>query len=257
MIRRGATLLALLALLGAPGTSGAPQNHYLRITAQAEFNLTLDYGSDPGAVYNGRYQQHLIYQSRAIVVFSGSADSVIPGVPMVVQGRATVIDERTEWVSAGSRKPVECNRHTVRTGSGDRSRFVVTSGGSLGVSAASGLRVDPGAAVPSVGCAATEELETHGLRGGPSFAVSAPRKSRFSGREAFSVACIDDYSHSLESRPRRPMQPPLLQRLRPGVRHTHAVPVVEARGRQAGAARQRWENRALSERRRKPKDCLR
>lgn len=84
------------------------------------------------------------------------------------------------------------------------SRFVVTRGGSMGVSAASGLRVDPGAAVPSVGCAATEELETHGLRGGPSFAVSAPRKSRFSGKEAFSVACSDDYSHSLEESPEAP-----------------------------------------------------
>ncbi len=110
---------------------------------------------------------------------------------MVVLGGVDIIEARTQWVSPTSRKPVACNTETYSTGENStvftrRARVSVSSGG---------LRVDPGTAMKKLGCAATEELENHGLPGGPSFTVSTPAKSRFAGNQRFSISCTAEFQH--------------------------------------------------------------
>jgi len=206
LLGASAGLIALICVLSAGGAGAAvPQKHYLRLGVYASFALGLDYGSNPRAVYNGVYQKLILYNVRAIVVFDGSR-VYLPPASMVVQGNVRVGDERTQWVSSTSRKPVKCAARGVEvksgeriwhsgTGTGEEPVFEFTKQGRVAVSA-EGLTVDPGAAVPkNVGCAATEELENHGLPGGPWFSVSAPPKSLFSGTKPFSINCTDSYKH--------------------------------------------------------------
>jgi hypothetical protein len=199
-----AALVALLALLGVAGagTAAAPEKHYLRLTAEASFELQLDYGSNKDAVYNGTYFKGVYYHVRAIVVYDGSTVALLPGQAMVVQSMVIVNDDRTQWVSAVKRKPVACkSAGRIRPGSwqshsgtGEAAQFEFTKGGRVVVSS-DGFTVDPGASVENVGCTATEELENHGLPGGPFVVVSAPPRSSFVGDKVFSINCSDEYSH--------------------------------------------------------------
>ena len=197
-------LLALLALLGAAGAGATPEKRYLKVSAQAQFRYALDYGSDPRAVYNGTFVKSIFYRVRAIVIFDGSYLSPLPGASMVIQGDVAVKDDRTEWVSAQSRKPVECKSparlapglYGTHTGpGGPDGSFVFTKSGAHVTVSRTGLRVDTGTALRDIGCHATEGPLSHGLPEGPSFTVSAPARSRFSGSEPFSITCRDDYSH--------------------------------------------------------------
>lgn len=205
-MHRVAALLVLLTLVGAAGAGAAPEKRYLRISADGNFSLRLEYGSDPRAVYNGSWFKSTSYKVRAIVVFDGRTASLLPGASMVIAGSVFVNENRTLWVRVGSRKRVECKSPGVaefepgsgsyftQTGPGERASFVFAKGGGVSVSSG-GLKVDTGAAIKGFGCAATEALETHGLPGGPSFTVSPPAKSRFSGSKPFSITCNDEYSH--------------------------------------------------------------
>lgn len=203
-MHRVAALIVRLTLVGAAGAGAAPEKRYLRISADGNFSLRLEYGSDPRAVYNGSWFKSTSYKVRAIVVFDGRTASLLPGASMVIAGTVIVDEQRTLWVRVGTRKRVECKspgvtevargNYVTNTGPGERAPYVFVKGGGVSVSSG-GLKVDTGAAMRGFGCAATEALETHGLPGGPSFTVSSPAKSRFSGSKPFSITCSDDYSH--------------------------------------------------------------
>lgn len=189
-MRRLAGVLAVLALLGASGAGqAAPEKRYLKVAATASFHLELDYGNDPRAVYNGKFEKYTDVFLRAIAVFDGSKVSLLPGASMVLEGKAFVSENRSQWVSPTSRKPVTCKKSTA-----DVRKVVFTKRGRVSVTS-DGLTIDPGTAIKPPPCTATEELENHGLPGGPSFTVSAPAKSRFTGTQRFSVACYDSYKH--------------------------------------------------------------
>ena len=194
-MRRLAPLVALAVLLGAagPAAPAAPQRHYLKLTAAFVSQLYLDYGSNPLAVYNGTYDKLVRYSVRGIVVFDGSKVSLLPGASMVASAQIYVDDSRTQFVSRDEpRKRVECKLDNFTTGGNEV--FVFTNRGRVAVSN-EGLTVDPGTAIKDMTCAATEELENHGLPGALALTVSPPLKSRFAGTALFTVRCSDEYSH--------------------------------------------------------------
>lgn len=206
MLRRRGLLLALVAtaafVVVAGSASSAPQAlSYSRMSATAQFVYDLDYGSHPDSVFNGTYSYTLIYRVNTIVAYNGRTLSTPSG--MLADGGASLRMNMTEWRGPSSRRPVRCreagsegNEGQVYNTSTTGGRF--SGGGGIGVSSA-GLTVNPGRAIKwSIGCAATESLEIHGLPGGPSFRVPAPARSRFNGSKRFLIACDDGYEHDFE-----------------------------------------------------------
>jgi hypothetical protein len=204
MRRKGLALAAVAtaALVVVVGSaSSAPQAlSYSRMSVTAQFSYELDYGSHPDSTFNGTYRYYLLYRINAIVAFNGrtlSASSVL------ADGGASVTMNMTQRYGPSTRQVIRCSKAGSTNGQGleyntdtDGGRF--SGGGGVGVSN-SGLTVNPGRAITwSLGCSATETLETHGLPGGPGFRVPAPAKSRFVGRKRFVIACTDSYEHDFE-----------------------------------------------------------
>jgi hypothetical protein len=163
----------------------------------------LDYGSDPGATFNGHYENLLTYTVNAIAVFDGRTVWVPRGA-MLVDGHVYISQRMTQW-GLPTRVPVQCEvggtplggTHYRDTRRGPRSGAVVSTG-SVSVSR-SGLSFDPGEKVRwNIDCGATETLETHGLIGGPQFVLPAPAKSRFAATAPFSIGCKKQFSHGFE-----------------------------------------------------------
>jgi hypothetical protein len=188
--------VAMLIAIGAVGAGVAgnapPEKTYFRLAVGAEFTYDLDYGSHPQATFNGTYSHTLAYTVNAIAVYDGRTVSVPRGL-MLVEG-LVVIEQHMTQRAAPRRVPLRC-RGSDQAIFETKGRAGVFSAGSVSVSN-SGLSVDPGEAVRwNVDCSATEQLESHGLLGGPQFVVPAPARSWFDGKKVLSIGCKDEYSH--------------------------------------------------------------
>jgi hypothetical protein len=203
IVRKTGALLAACAIAVltavAPASSAPEERSYARLSALASFHFQIDYGSNPDSVFNGTYVYQLLYHVSTITAFDGRRVSALEGL-MLADGGATLSMDMTEWRSPTTRRPVRCRAPGSENGNG---QFYTTrtrggqfsGGGGVGVTN-NGLTLNPGRAIKwSVGCSATESLETHGLPGGPSMRVPAPAKSRFRGTKPFSVSCLESYSH--------------------------------------------------------------
>lgn len=201
-----AAVIILVALFGASSARPAPELRYLQLSARAIFDLKLDYGSDPRAVYNGSYQRHTDWQMRAIVAYDGTRATILAGVPVVVAGAVEITEQRLQNRTGAPPHVMTCTGSNVHrfdpnvpdtwwhyTGKSG-AQFAVAPGAHMSVSS-QGLSVDPGAVMGFSGCAATESLGDHGLPIGPSIRLSAPLRSRFTGTAAFSVTCSRQYEH--------------------------------------------------------------
>jgi len=191
------TAISVIAVSSA--TSATQALSYSRLAVTAVFYYEIDYGSNPDSVFNGDYNYLITYRVNAIVVFDGRT-LWAPSGSMLADGGASVDLDMTEWRGPSSRRPVRCSKPGSHNGRGqvyesDTKGGRFSGGGGVGVSN-QGLTVNPGRKIVwSIGCAATESLETHGLPGGPSFRIPPPAKSRFTGRKPFGLGCKDRYSH--------------------------------------------------------------
>jgi hypothetical protein len=182
--------------------SSAPQaKSYARLAADAIFLYDIDYGSIPESTFNGTYSYSLRYRVNAIAVYDGRKLSVAGG--MLADGGATVKLDMTQWGGPppAPRRPVRCTtRAGSRGGQGteyqsDTDGGLFSGGGGIGI-ANNRLSINPGRAIKwSIGCAATESMETHGLPGGPSLRVPSPPRTLFTQPKAFSILCEESYSH--------------------------------------------------------------
>lgn len=200
-----AAVVTAIAVVAAGSAASAPQAlSYSRLAASGFFAYTIEYGSHPDSTFNGSYQKIVGWEVNAIAVYDGRSVSVQGG-RMLTDSRVSVDMNMTEWrAPPAERRPIRCRAPGSRDNEGQE-YFATTNGGrfsgggGLGVTNA-GLTVNPGRAVSwSIGCAATESLESpHGLPGGPSLMVPAPPRSLFGGTKAFSISCRDSYSHGWE-----------------------------------------------------------
>jgi hypothetical protein len=199
IVRTTGALLVVcaIAVVTAVGAGSAVQAlTYHRLSAAAEFSMTIDYGDHPDATFNGEYDWTLAYTVNAIAVYDGRTVYVPRGL-MVAEGLEVVdMSDLTQW-GLPNRKPVRCrgtNLYIAET----KDRNAVFSAGSVAVSN-TGLRLKPGPAVTwNISCSATEGLGTHGLPGGPSFTIPPPARSRFNRTQRFSLGCRDSYSHGFD-----------------------------------------------------------
>lgn len=199
-----AIVIAISVVAVSSAASATQALHYSRISAKAHFSYSIDYGSNPDSVFNGTYFYFIGWSVNAIAVYDGRRVSVANN-SMLADGGAQMEMDMTEWRGPSSRRQVRClkpgSKPSSATGRGQfydtatKSRPRFSGGGGIGV-ANGQLSVNPGAAIVwSIGCRATEGLETHGLEGGPTIYVSAPPKSLFAGSKAFSIGCKDAYKH--------------------------------------------------------------
>lgn len=192
-------IVIAISVVAASSAASAPQElRYSRLSAAAEFLYELDYGSNPDSEFNGTHWHLLAYRVNAIVVYDGRSLRPLGG-QMLAEGSATVAKNMTEWrgVPPTPRRRIRCPGSTEPLGgvrsATDGARF--SGGGNISISN-DGLVINPGRAVNwSLGCAATEGLETHGLPGGPTMRLPAPGRSRFAQASAFGLNCFDNYEH--------------------------------------------------------------
>ena len=198
-LRLPMTLATAISVLVTASAASAPQvTTYSRLAVNAWFTYKIDYGSNPDSTFNGTYRYTLSYQVNAIAVYDGRTLSASGGT-MLADGGAYIRQDMTQWSGPSTRRPVQCPAPGAREGGrlyeSDTNGGRFSGGGGVGVSNA-GLTFNPGRAIKwSIGCAATEQLETHGLPGGPGFRVPPPAKSRFTGTKTFGIGCVDVYSH--------------------------------------------------------------
>ena len=206
-VRRKSLLASVVAMaiavVAAGSATSAPQaTSYSRLAASALFMYDIDYGSNPDSTFNGTYSYMLRYQVNVIAAHDGRKLSTVGG--MLADGGATVKLAMTQWRAPPSpRRPVRCSKPGSRGGDGreyqsDTDGGYFSGGGGIGISNNS-LSVNPGQGIKwSIGCAATESLETHGLPGGPSIRVPSPPRTLFAQAKAFSIACEKSFSHGWE-----------------------------------------------------------
>ena len=208
-VLRRAAALAIVAVIaiGIAGAAGGatPARSYLRVAAGGEFVYTIEYGSDPAALFNDRYVKIIDWTMNGIAVYDGKNLGVARG-DMLVLGSAQIFDRRTQRVGqTGTRKPVPCTAPGVEVDptdgvrewtSGTKNIRAVLSGGRVSLGGGS-VGVDPGPGFKwNIGCAATEALPNHGLPGGPSFKVPAPDiPGVFAGTKVLSIACQRTFQH--------------------------------------------------------------
>jgi hypothetical protein len=187
---RWTVALALFAVVATGPAGAAPEAQrvqYFNATGKAFFIYSLDYGSHPDAVFNGRYTASLSYTIKTIVSFDGRRIRTVT-TPMV-DGRAAVSDQMTVW-TGGPRTPTQCQERPSHVTNGARR----SSGAHLSVG--SGIsHIDPGNAIRwPVGCSATETLAAHGLPAGKTITGGASVRAFRSG-----FACTDNYSHQADA----------------------------------------------------------
>lgn len=191
-------IVTVISVIAVSSAASAPEAlSYSRLAVRANFYYSIEYGSNPDSTFNGTYWYSINWKVNTIAVYNGRNVSALDG-SMLADGGAQMEMNMTEWRGPSSRRPVRCSRPGSRDGRYyERQTDGASFSGGGGVGVANGrLTINPGRAIVwSIGCAATESLETHGLPGGPAIRVFAPPKRFFVGSKAFSIGCKDSYSH--------------------------------------------------------------
>jgi hypothetical protein len=187
-MRWSLALVLLMVAAIATGSAGAAQDArqitYWQAVGSAHFSWTIDYGTNPDSVFNGRYVATLRYQIRTLVSYDGRSISTITR--PLVNGSASVVDRMSVW-TGGPRTPRGCQERPSHSTQGARR----SSGAQVSVGHGR-AHIDPGNAIKwAVGCAATESNAIHGLPDGKTISGGARAGAIRTG-----VACSDHFEHA-------------------------------------------------------------